>query len=145
MTLWKWRLDLAAAENQNTPANKNTLSDCLANNGSYATTTDEVKMFDRAVKLSTSGTLPVQARAISVPVKVDMRDCMTAFLDGLSSARWFGVRVSDGVLIATNSLSKLAVVGTPDWTRAKSLQAINDERNDNSQPPLQVIPDEGGV
>lgn len=142
-TTWQWRLDLAVAESQNTQTNRDALCDCLANNGSYATRIQEAEMFNRVVRLSVTGALPVQAFGLTIPVKQAMRDCFETFLAGLSSARWFAVRVSDDTLVLTNSA--FAVVGTSPWTRNDSLQAINEERIANSQQPLQKIPDTSGV
>jgi hypothetical protein len=139
-TLWQWRLDLAVAQAQNTQTNRDALCDCLANNGSFATRLQEANMFNSVVRLSVSGELPVQAFGLTIPVKQDMRDCFEQLLNGLSSARWFAVRVSDDTLLLTNSA--FATVGTPDWSRADSLQAINDERIANSQQPLLIIPED---
>lgn len=134
-TEWTHEAHLIVRASDATTQNRTTLAECLSLNGSLESTVDELKMFDigGVYRFSLSGSLPAQAYGVIMPVKVEMRDCFAAFIPTLTDARYFVIRREDDVLVLTNS--GVTVVPQPNWSRAKTLQALNAEFG------LQLIPE----
>jgi hypothetical protein len=107
-TEWRFRLYLFVRAVDATAANKRTVAEYFANNGSGETVASELEMFDNVVRLSTTGDPPAQAFGINTPVKLAMREAIVGFMSQLTSPRWAAVANTDlenwqeYELIATN-------------------------------------------
>lgn len=107
-TDWKWKVFLFVRAADATTANKRKFADIYVDNGSLETVTNELKMFDSVVRLSTTGEEPAQAFGINCPAKTSMRDGFRALLDELTDARYAVVantklpNFEDGELVLTN-------------------------------------------
>jgi hypothetical protein len=144
MTDWKWRLMLFVPVTMNTADNRTSFAEVFVNNGSGETLADERKMFDNAMRLSITGTLPVLAYGISVLVKSDMRDDMNAFIDdlndgltGANRAQWYTVANTDfaqrrdGTLIASTRNTVDGMIGQR-FTIQDALNDLGVQRIDES-------------
>jgi len=87
-TKWLWRGYLFIRSVDNTAQNRTDFAQAFVNNGSMETVINERKLFDSAVRFSTTGSLPVQAFGINTAVKKDMRDDLKTILDNLTNARY---------------------------------------------------------
>ncbi len=87
-TQWLWRGYLFIRSVDNTAQNRTDFANAFANNGSMETVVNERKLFDGAIRFSTTGEDPVQAFGINTAVKKDMRDDLKAILDNLTNARY---------------------------------------------------------
>lgn len=107
-TEWKWRIMLFVRAADNTPANRQAFSQIFVDGGSGESLENEEKIFDSAVRLSTTGQLPAQAFGVSTAAKGTMRTAIKALLDSLTNARYVVVanttlpQYADGELIDTN-------------------------------------------
>lgn len=149
-TNYKWRVMLFVRAVDNTPANRQAFGDIFANNTSGETAENEGKLFDAAIRLSTSGTAPAQAFGIEVAVKSAMRDALRAFLDTLPQCRYYVTMNTateanfDGKLVLDNKgdAGQPTLVNVPPWDiepftmYGGALPDLFTERG------LQVIPDE---
>ncbi len=91
MTEWLWRLYLFIRIVDNTESNRTAFANAFVNNGSLETVDNERKLFDSAVRFSTTGNEPAQALGINTAVKKSMRDEMKVILEGLTNARYAAV------------------------------------------------------
>jgi len=145
---WKVQTMLFVRAADNTAQNRQTFGDIFANNGSGETSENEAKLFDAAIRLSTSGVAPAQAFGLQTALLTpDMRDDMRAFLDTLPQVRYYVVRNVPGTgftgeLILDNltDAGRQTLVGTAPWdttpfTMTDALADIEAERG------LLVIPD----
>lgn len=131
-TDYKWRTALFVYANQNTPDNRTTLATIISA-ASGETVENERKLFDYAVRLSTTGALPVQVFGIDLGCTATMRDDMRTFLDTLPplQVRYY-VRANttlpqnfDGKLLLTNkdAAGQPDIVGVAPWdTQPFSMQ-----------------------
>ncbi len=143
---WKVRIMLFVREVDNTPENRQTFGSIFADNGSMETQENESKLFDGAIRLSTTGLAPAQAFGLETALLLpDMRADMLAFLGTLPQSLYFVIANTDlpqffaGELIEDNRTPTLA--GEPPWdstpfTMQDALADILSEQG------LQVIPDE---
>lgn len=130
------------AASEATSAGKTAVGSCLSDWGSLSSIADEIRIFDNGLyRLSVSGELPAQVFGIVIPANCDQKTCLKRFFATLTGTLWFDIN-DDNTLIDTNST--VAVVPAVNWTRAQTLQALNDQRAAESKQPFIVIPD-GGV
>lgn len=120
MSNWKVRIMLFARAVDNTPENRQAFGAIFADNGSMETQENESKLFDGAIRLSTSGELPVQVFGLETALLLpDMRADMLAFLDTLPQSLYFVIANTDlpqffaGELIEDTRTPTLA--GEPPW------------------------------
>lgn len=136
---WKVRMMLFVRAVDNTPANRQSFGEIYANNGSMENVSDESKLFDNAMRLSTTGNTPAQVFGLETLLLLpDMRDDMRTFLDTLPQSRYYVVANIDlpqydrGELMLANGGS--GVMGEP----FAMTDALNDLYNERG---LQVILD----
>ncbi len=88
MTDWLWRIYLFIRQQDNTAQNRNDFANAFVNGGSLETVANERKLFNSAVRFSTTGNDPVQAFGINTAAKKSMRDDLKDVLDNLTDARY---------------------------------------------------------
>ncbi len=88
MTQWVWRLYLFVRSADNTAQNRTDFAGAFVNGGSMETLANERKLFNGAVRFSTTGNEPIQAFGINTAAKESMRDALKAVLDNLTNARY---------------------------------------------------------